>query len=791
MLRRVLGSLSVVGIMLGSLAALSQSGPSGRGMAPAVPRDLLASAFRVGIVPAPSGAPGRYVLEHRAAQALFSERGMDLRLSSRDARPGALGWSVVGARAVVPRAEKPLGGRLNRFEGARQTGERDVPTYGGVRYPGVLPGVDLWFEERAEGVEYGFRAERGEHLRRTWLEYAGVREVRVVEGGRALEIRLGEGVVREEGLHCEQETATGSRSTVGCRYADARRVDAERWRYAIEVEVEHPELPVVVDPVIDWSSYVGASEEDEFGDLLWSDQGVVYVTGSLGPNSEWKGDVLEQGLVVPGSRRLLVARFDEEGGSVRRTLVGGGAGDVSGRALALGTKHLFVAGETNAPGFGAITQNHGTQGLRDGFVARLDPESLAVDWIHVIDNEKDRRVTVHDLAVNSKDQLIVVGSTAGAPGTGSSDQDFLAVRIDPLSSERAGSRLWTTVVGEAQRQEVAYGVAVDDTGVFVTGMTESAVFPAVVRPHASPGVADAFVVRMLLDTGVVERSTYLGGRGRDEGRAMTFLDGSTLVVGGSTYSSGFPDLLSPATFWPSAFAAPLDTSSLTLDESRTRVVGGGGIDSEGRAVAVAPDGTLFLAGLTRSDSFPLSRAFDSDFGTSGLAEGFVMNVNLSGDLRPFASFVGGNQEDVVLAMRFDAQGRLYLGGETRSADLVPPGTPGQYPSPGGGSDLFVMRVDPNRDPSPDGGTPDAGAPDAGGSADAGAKPDGGGTEPDGGAGDAGGLEPDAGGTAPDAGPETLKSPLGFSCGATGGPGGLVLLVLAALAGRTRRARRHP
>ncbi|WNG54879.1 hypothetical protein F0U59_08930 [Archangium gephyra] len=192
MSRRLFCSVAAVGAVLVSWVALGQPGSS-RVAAVAPLANRMAPVFRPGIAPVPGGAQGQYELRHLRSRALFTEKGVEVHLPSRTQQGHTLGWNVVGGRAVKPRTDTPREAKLNRLVGPVKSWEREVPTYEGVRYPGVLPGVELWFEERAEGVEYGFRAERGKNLRKVELEYAGAREVRVVEQGRALEVDVGRG----------------------------------------------------------------------------------------------------------------------------------------------------------------------------------------------------------------------------------------------------------------------------------------------------------------------------------------------------------------------------------------------------------------------------------------------------------------------------------------------------------------------------------------------------------------------------------------------------------------------
>ncbi len=137
MFRRVFGVLAAAGVCLVSWGAVSRTRPSPESSVPSRPASLPVPVFRSGIVPAPAGSAGLFVLQRREARALFTDKGLALHLPSRTQPVRELGWSVAGGRAVKPRAEKPREAKLHRLVGPREDWEREVPTYGGLRYPGV------------------------------------------------------------------------------------------------------------------------------------------------------------------------------------------------------------------------------------------------------------------------------------------------------------------------------------------------------------------------------------------------------------------------------------------------------------------------------------------------------------------------------------------------------------------------------------------------------------------------------------------------------------------------------
>ncbi|AKJ00624.1 Cell surface protein [Archangium gephyra] len=711
--------------------------------------------FLPGIAPAPEGAAGHFELRHPGASALFTGTGLALRLSTGDQRARELGWQVAGGRATRPRAEKPREAKLHRLLGARDAWEPGLPTYAGLRYSGVLPGVDLWFEERAEGLEYGFRAERGADLRRVKLEYTGALAVRVVEQGRALEVELPEGVLRERGLRCSQEAEDGASWEVECRFAEARRVGTGRWEYAIEVSVERPELPVVVDPVILWNSYLGGlGTLNGIWDIEQNGAGELFIAGSIGvspstpPRSE--STVFGSG---GGGADVVVAKYQRDGTLAWSVLLGGNGIEL-GRALALGAAgEVYVAGTTTSLSVQwerpSGTQSSISLGSADGFVARIAASGSELEWFQRIGGNGDD--LIQNMLRTANGQLYVIGDTTsnnipdlkGTPKTILGSEAFLT-RIDP--SAPTPKVLWT-VLFQGMGNESLYDLLDEDGFMYVTGSTSS---------FSADGSLDALVavVRGIDSEPELVQELHLGGSGNEEGRAVRFSGPAAqreVRVFGTTRSDNFGG---GARGGADIFVATYPTWSLdpTMRQKALKLLGS---DGEDILICVSADasGQVYLGGTTSAvRSFPMTGGgFDSTY-SGGEVDGFVARVGLEGEPAiQWASYVGGEGRDEVYALRVDALDptRLLLGGSTTSKDLPYSGD-GYSPSPNPNAfnAMFLLSVDLDASPEPDGGT---------------------------------------------MGP---FSPLGWSCGSTaprGAPGawGLVTLVGLGLLGSRRRKRLAP
>ncbi|MGM0687211.1 MAG: hypothetical protein ACQET3_09605, partial [Promethearchaeati archaeon] len=99
-----------------------------------------------------------------------------------------------------------------------------------------------------------------------------------------------------------------------------------------------------------------------------------------------------------------------------------------------------------------------------------------------------------------------------------------------------------TYLGGSDR-DVLYGLWCPDygTGVYATGWTKSTDFPTVSAYQDSIGGSlDAFVVNLTSDLTSLDFSTYLGGSGLDQGRAVVHWWNGNFTVVGLTESSDFP-----------------------------------------------------------------------------------------------------------------------------------------------------------------------------------------------------------------------------------------------------------
>src|SRR5262245_2800016 len=149
-----------------------------------------------------------------------------------------------------------LSGKRNYFRGADPSNWRaNVPTYAKLRYREVYPGVDLVYYGAEQRLEYDFVVGPGADPGKVRLAFDGAKGMRIDDGGDlVLMTDLGEARQRRPVVY--QETKTGRREIAG-RYTllGARQV-------GFEVGAYDPKLPLVIDPVIVYSTLLGGSGSD-------------------------------------------------------------------------------------------------------------------------------------------------------------------------------------------------------------------------------------------------------------------------------------------------------------------------------------------------------------------------------------------------------------------------------------------------------------------------------------------------------------------------------------------------
>ena len=224
-------------------------------------------------------------------------------------------------------------------------------------------------------------------------------------------------------------------------------------------------------------------------------------------------------------------------------------------------------------------------------------------------------------------------------------------------------------------------VSCDASGnVYVAGTTLGRVYPTssqiLVAKYSAQGT--------LSWTHTIDNGSLLG-----PGAAAVTAGGGLCVVGVTTLPAVGPNA---RLFGPGGDGDGL-VVLFTADGAveSTAHIGGSRYD-EIDGVAIAPDGSIVVVGMTGSDDFPTLHPFQSRYGGTG--DAFVAVLSADATTLLASSYLGGGSEDSAAGVAVDAQGSIWVAGSTISAG-VPFGRtlPGTSPC-GAPSAIFLTKLAP-------------------------------------------------------------------------------------------------
>ncbi len=636
----------------------------------------------------------------------------------------ARGTPAVLRMSLVDPAPKPivsgleeLPGKANYFIGKDPAKWRtNVPTYAKVHYREVYPGIDLVYYGNQRQLEYDFVVAPGADPNKIVLGFKGADKLEIDAQGD-LVLHAAGGSIRQRKTLIYQEI-DGVRTEIEGSYAlkGANRVGFQLAEY-------DRSRPLVIDPVLFYSTYLGGSGSDQGRGIAVDAAGAAYVTGHT-----FSAD-FTAGCTVPctvldanrgGSFDAFVTKLDPTGSMLLYSTYLGGSGTEDGVGIAVDTAgSAYVTGSTSSSDFptttGAFQTNFGG-GPSDAFVAKLDPTGSMLVYSTYLGGSAatggDGGEAGIGIAVDATGAAYVTGQTASdfiagcttpctvLDGTlGGTDDGFVA-KLDPTGS----MLVYATYLGGSSG-DAGVDIALDTfSNAYVTGVTRSTDFPTTTGGFDTTfngGVTDAFVTKLDPAGSMLVYSTYLGGSGDEQGSGIAVDAAGAAYVTGQTFSADFTaGCTLPCTVLDSNLGGSVDAFATKLNTTGTALVystylGGSGSDL-GTGIAVDTAGAAYVTGLTRSADFTAGCTLPCtvlDATLNGVTDAFVTKLDPTGSMLVYATYLGGSGDEVGSGIAVDAlpSPNAYVTGATASADF--PTTTGAFDTTFNGvTDAFVAKI---------------------------------------------------------------------------------------------------
>jgi hypothetical protein len=653
-----------------------------------------------------------------------------------------------------------LPGRSNYFRGNDpQHWITNIPSFQQVRYRSVYPGVDLVYYGNQHQLEYDMIVAPQSDPGTIRFAVEGASSMELSAGGDlVLHTVNGDAMLHKPMLYQAPASApAGHASSASGAPASLQRETVE-GSYVLRgneiqfhVGVYDPSRPLVIDPVLSYSTFLGGSGLDQGSAIAVDTSGNAYIAGATtSPDFPTTNSIMpfNQGEMV------FITKLNSAGNTiVYSTYLGGGGFQEfdfpSGVAIDTGG-NVYVTGTTSDVDF-PVTSNaylNTFPGTTSAFISKLNPSGnglLYSTYLGATDGDVfQSQAPGSNIAADANGNAYVSGNTsadnfpttgnaylAAKPGGAQNASDVPFVSKINTTASGASSLVYSTYFGGtgSTGSDIVGAIAANVSGkVYITGTAASTDFPITAATAFQPtlhanAVSDAFV--SVLDTtqsgsASLTYSSFLGGTGADTGLGIAVDGTGKIDVTGRAVSTDFPVKnafqATPnfTTCGSNAFISQFDITKTPGSATLAYSTYLGGSDpfscsEQANAIAVDSSGKVYLTGQTDSPDFPIKNplqampGFSLEAAQAAVANDAGAQVNnvFVSQLDPsqsgtasllFSTYLGGNDAtgDIGYGVAADSTGaNIYITGLAHSFNF-PTANPLQpY---GGGQDGFATKI---------------------------------------------------------------------------------------------------
>ncbi len=557
---------------------------------------------------------------------------------------------------------------------------KDVTRYGKVQYKNLYPGIDLVFYGNQNELEYDFIVASGVNPDIIRLGFTGADKLSVNQQGDLLIHTPAGRVLQKKPLiyqtrNNKKEFITGSYALL-----DKHTIGFDLGRY-------DPDLPLIIDPVLDYTTYVGGSDQDNGTRIAIDQKGYIYITGYTFSTD------FPSGAVLGSNISSFITKLTPDGTSVVFSLYLGGSGIDRGRDIAIGDDgNIYIIGETTSLDFPVLASAPQSQnnGGTDVFLSVLSPGGNHLHYSTYYGGSGYD--SGHGLALGNNDAVYLTGETwskdlpvttgafdtrcgSGATCVTNQNYDAFFTVLDVLNS----NIVYSTYLG-GSADDKGHAIAVDlTTGYgYIAGQTNSSEFPRQnpILPITSFSGDNLDGFLTVIDPALTGRSsliysTLIGGQKEDVVDSITLDTAGNAYIFGYTNSIDFPVKNAYQAYLrgeTDSFIAKINPAATTGPDSLIYATYLGGSGAElSYGVAIDQFNRAYIVGTTSSTDFPTVAAFQTT--NAGGIDAFVATVGINGDSLTYASYFGGSGDETGSGIAVASDGTTYIVGDSASTNL--------------------------------------------------------------------------------------------------------------------------
>lgn len=538
----------------------------------------------------------------------------------------------------------------------------DVPNYSTVTYRNIYPGIDLKYYGDGKSLKYDFIVHPGADPSAIEIRYEGAQQLNVSSNGD-LEAVTDFGPAYEKAPLIYQKI-DGARHEISGRY---RKKSDHSFGFELDSDY-NPAYPLIIDPALVFSSYLGEDGIDEALAIAVDSEGCAYITGftysvfhiinGYQPvrNGTVDGFVTK---VAPNGHSLIYSTF-----------FGGSETDMCTAIKVDQAGNAIFLGETMSDDLPVLNAySSARNGGIDLFIAKLNNQGNSLIFCTYLGGPGGEFATDMDIDFNAN--VYVLGHTEfdGYPVVNAYDESYNGdddIIVSKLSAS-GQDLIYSTYLG-GSLQEEPYNIDVGPFGTAVVGGATLSYDYPLQNPLDSTivGYREGIISKLSENGDSLIFSTYFGGFSSEIVTGIDLDDNGNVIFGGGTVSSDFP-LLNPIDSTMRESEAFIAACNATGDSLFFSTFIGGGLNECLFDLELDINGNINITGYTSSSDFPLANPYDSTF--NGFIDDFVATISNAGNMLLFSTFFGGTMDDYSLSIACDDDDGVYICGYTHSSDL--------------------------------------------------------------------------------------------------------------------------
>ncbi len=620
-----------------------------------------------------------------------------------------------GPNEIVPIGVGLLDHRTNFIVGCDEkewtTGVRN---YEEVVYNGVWDGIDVryYFEEGT--LKYDVMVGPGAEISLVRFNYYGVEGLDVDPVSGDLHIMTHLGHIVDSAPYTFQDGGIQGRCEVPSQY-----IIGPGLSLTYDIEVYDRNEGLVIDPGIQYSTFIGGNGSDELSTLAMDSSGGYYIGGVTDST-----DIIGTSGVIDqyyGLGKVIIIGLDSNLETIRFiTYYGANASLAQAYPTAINQMtvrpdgNILFSGSTKVSGFPTTTDaympNDPDPLDRDGYYGVLNKDGSELIYGSYFGGDYVDHIVYHHLSDDGSlflfgdtesDDLYTSNGSIGRTLNGRSD-----IYIAKFNSTYNGI-IASSYFGGSGKEGIGYNhpfVVDTSSNIHIIGWTTSSdlgTTPNAVCATYHPSLEDSFVLKMNGNMTEMSYLSYFGGTGDDRAHSIFLESDGSMILVGRTSSE---DLNVTNDAWSTSNYGDRDCFITLIGLKSPQPIystylGGSGDDYCTGALFNETSQSVTIVGWTQSEDLPSTNGCYNRKFTGGTRDLFLIEFSITQSTVLYCTYIGGglsNTEErtpTTPESVVSTDGSLTVVGRTNADDF--PTTSGAYCRTynGGEYDSFILNID--------------------------------------------------------------------------------------------------